>query len=192
MGVDLVAEHVQAVRERDSEAEVVLASWRNLPFTKDEFKGAYVMGRSLLHEYEVEGMVLALREIGRVTGGKIVLDLPNADKGHYLKERKRFAKAVEKLGVSYYEGGAIVDSPNGENFFDRLAPSEAQFRAIARLAGFEARVIERREYTDEEGEENENVYWRLTKLERPMGLEEALESMVEARQSGPPIRVFRI
>jgi ubiquinone/menaquinone biosynthesis C-methylase UbiE len=165
VGFDFVREHIKQIKEINPEAEVFVASWHAMPFQNQSIDGAYCLGRSFLHNTTVEDGLQFLREAHRVLkeDGKLIIDLPDPDKGQYAEERKRFSEMAQKLGVVYFEDGSLNDSPDHTRYFDRLAPLPEQFKAMAALTGFKAEVMTEHTYEDTGGEENSNMYWRLTK-----------------------------
>ncbi|RJR28545.1 class I SAM-dependent methyltransferase [Candidatus Microgenomates bacterium] len=193
-GIDLVFDHVNAIKNKQPDSNVLVGSWKAMPFGDQTFEGGFFLGRNILHEVDSEEMIHTLSEANRVLtdDGVLIVDTPNPDKGHYLAYRQQYEESAESLGVDYYESGAIVDSPDGGNFYDRLAPTLDQFEAIAFLAGFKADIVERVEYTDEEGYENENLYWKLTKIEEKPTFDEIMDAVHRSKTSGPPLYITMI
>lgn len=188
---DFVDKHARQIKNLDSEAEVLKASWHQMPFKQDSIDGAYCLGRSFLHNTTVDDALAFLKESRRVLkdGGKLIIDLPDPDKGIYKKAREEFNEKMKKAGIRFYESGTIHDSPNGFDYFDRLAPNPEQFKAMALLAGFEAEMITERDYVDSEGNSNANMYWRLTKSKRDLTNQEYGEASYKTRTSGPPLKL---
>ncbi len=145
-------------------------------------------------------MITFLRDIRRVISGKnsrrdkydLILDTADAEKGHYFKARSRFAQAVSALGIAYFEKGSLVDSPDQTHYHDRFAPSADQFRAMAMLAGFNAEIIARKKYKDEEGNTNNNLYWGLKVCDKPLNCEEFEWAISHSRTGSAPLYVTYI
>lgn len=176
VGFDFVKEHVQQIKEVNPEAEVYQASWHAMPFKDESVDGAYCLGRSFLHNTTIDDGLLFLREARRVLKdeGKLIIDLPDSDKGNYAEERVKYAKVAQELGIYYYESGSLNDSPDSTRYFDRLAPLPDQFKAMAAIAGFKAEIMNEHTFTDSEGQENNNMYWKLTKTDEPIDITEAV------------------
>lgn len=196
VGIDITQKHINYIKNEDQDTQVILASWHALPFQEDTFDGAYFLGRSILHEVTPEDMTLCLRGIGRAikTGGSLIVDIPDPDSGHFLKEKEKFIKTVENLGeamgyISYFQEGSIVDSPDNIHYSSRFAPSKEQFKAIANLAGFDAEVILAQDYTNEGGEKNRNLYWRLKKRSEILNAENFLQAFIKAYPNGPQVEL---
>lgn len=190
-GIDFVPRHVEYIHDVDPEVDVQEASWYALPFADKSFEVAYCMGRSFLHNTAVRDGLAFLHEAKRVLkdDGILLIDLPDPDVGQYAKVRDQYASIAEGLGVTYYENGSLRDSPNGENFFDRLAPGMEQFSAMALLVGLDAQIVQEREYTDTEGEKNRNLYWKLTKRKKPLSTQEMQRAMFRSRTGAPSLKV---
>lgn len=191
-GFDFVRRHAQVAKQANPESQVAVADWHALPFANGSFDAAYCLGRTFLHNTTVDDMINFLGEARRILRGnnsRLIMDLPNDRKGHYRWERERLAQQAQHLGIEYKEAGAIIDSPDAKNFFDRLVPTAKQFRAIAALSGFDAQVIAERQFGDVEGYSNTNTYWQLTPQNKPLDTDQLLKAISEARTAGPPLFV---
>ncbi len=174
VGIDAVQRHAEVTQNVLSEAKllapetgapIVVGSWHRMPFADESFTDVYCLGRSELHNATVTQAMKFLAEANRVLkeGGYLYIDIPDPDKGDYAYERERYQKIAEEQDIDYYEDGAIVDSPDGVHFFDRLAPMKEQFIAWAFMNGFDAELIDSKEYEGHEKRVNTNWYWRLRK-----------------------------
>lgn len=191
-GVDEVGGFTQYVKTHDPDSKIVQASWYKIPYKSKSFDTAYCLGRSYLHNTSVDKGIQFLEEAGRVLTdkGTLFIDLPKMDEGHYQAEMERAARSLDQAGMVNREQGFMHDSPDDIRYFDRLAVSDEQFKAQARLAGLEAEKFEEKTYTDDEGHTNTNVYWKLTKREKPLTLEEIFEAHAQAYTSGIPLEQF--
>ncbi len=165
IGIDYVEDHTKAIKDTDKASQAVVASWQELPFSNESFDAAYCLGRSALHNTTVSQWIGFLEEAGRVLkeNGVFIIDLPDPTKGQYEYRRKQFAQAAQSGGITNFESGSIHDSPDDIHFMDRLAPMPLQFKAMAKLAGFDAQVIDEQDYQDPKDFTNTNMYWKLVK-----------------------------
>lgn len=163
VGFDFVEKHVQQAREANPNVKVMVADWHNMPYKDGEFDVAYCLGRSSSHNTTVEDFVQFLSESKRVLApnGRLVLDLPDSESQYYREQIKRIKDISAQLGIPDITPGIIIDSPDGKNYFDRFVPSREQFKAIAKLAGFDAELIEDKQYEAVAGQAS-NLYWNLT------------------------------
>ena len=189
VGFDFTARHSQYIKENDPRSRVLIADWLNMPFKDGSFEAAYCLGRSFTHNTTNEERRSFFHEARRVLGedGILIIDIPNPDKGYYLENRQKLAQKLEERGIDYFEGGLIFDSPDGENYFARLAPLPDQFEDLARLSGFQVEDRITKELPT--GEEDENFYYVLRKTDRRLGPQETLDLVAKTMTSGPSLRV---
>ncbi len=194
MGFDFVQKHSTLAKKANPERDIMVADWHNMPFKSDSVDVAYCLGRSFTHNTTTDDAIAFLRESRRVIkdDGKLIVDLPENTGNYFQRERNRLEQAAQKLGISHKELGSIIDSPDGMNFFDRLLPSEEQFKAMATISGFEAERIKERRYTDSEGHENVNAYYRLTPLGKTPSFDELMDAIHTAHTAHPPLYVTYI
>lgn len=171
-GIDIVGKHIDYIKSKKPDADVKVASWFNMPYEDQEFDGTYCLGRSLTHNTTIPDMVAALREMGRVIkdNGKLIVDMPDSRYGDIHQDMLRAEAMRRKNGLTDYLEEAIVDSPDNTNYFDRYVPVPLRFRLLAFLAGFHSEQIGEQRYHSISGNENVNIYWRLTKQVPPVNL----------------------
>ena len=168
-GVDLVKKHIDQIKTRNPQRDVHVGSWFDLPFPDEGFDAAYCLGRSFMHNTTIPDTVSSLQEMRRVISddGFLLVDLPDPTVGEYKEQIERTKKIVAKNGIKDILPGLITDSPDLEHYFDRYAPDPIAFKAIAELAGFKAEQLATISYQGIQGEENNNIYWKLTKKDFP-------------------------
>lgn len=173
-GLDMLEDDVQRLKDQAPNLDVRVGSWHDIPFDDLSFDVISMLGRSFTHNVTTGQAINCLLEMGRKLkdGGQIILDLPNPYVGEYkeLVEKTKKVFREKGIGSSLYVPGLIVDSPDGKHFYDRLALSENQFWAVAQMAGLAAKVVGSREYHGQNGEIDENLYYRLTKIIPPVKL----------------------
>jgi ubiquinone/menaquinone biosynthesis C-methylase UbiE len=181
-GIDIVPSNAKRARKDNPTLDVSVVDWHNLPFPDGSFDGAYCLGRSMLHNTTLDDWLQTLREIQRVLGfkglieyekdyprKKLLIDIPDVQKGSYRKESAKFSEKAGELGIHDYERGVIHDSPDQKHFLDRYVPSISQFRIMAKICGFEAKIISKKPYgTEGDG----NIYWELMPNGRPLRYQE--------------------
>lgn len=184
---DYVKTNVDAAQNQAPKTHVQVASWHKTPYEDGQFDSAYCVGRSFLHNATVNSGIEFLRETNRILkkDGVLIIDTPDPDMGIYLRERERIEAAADAQGIEHFEAGFIIDSPDGVNYCDRLVPLPDQFKAMAKVSGFKAEIIQTREYEDAHGEKNKNYYWKLTKVEIDWG--DFFETQGNLRTTGPSL-----
>ncbi len=174
VGIDAVQRHAEVTQNVLAEskllapetgAPIVVGSWHRMPFADESFTDVYCLGRSELHNATIAQAMKFMSEANRVLkeGGYLYIDIPDPEKGDYAYERERYQKIARERSIDYYEDGAIVDSPDGVHYFDRLAPMKEQFIAWAFVNGFDAELVDAKDYEGHEKRVNTNWYWRLRK-----------------------------
>lgn len=168
-GFDISENDIATIKQRNSEMDVRVGSWFAIPFEDKIFDASYIFGRSFTHNTTIPDAVMCLEEIKRVLkdDGFIILDLPAATVGEYKENVDRTQKLAQEKGLKDILPGTINDSPDLEHYFDRYVPDEEAFTAIAQLAGLKAEKLSTVPYHDSTGNENINIYWKLTKAESP-------------------------
>lgn len=169
IGVDIVKKHIEYIKHKKPELKALVASWFHLPFSDKSFDGAYIIGRSFTHNTTIPDAVMCLQEIGRILkdDGMVIIDLPDPEVGEYKELIDKTLKISRNKGLTNILPGVIIDGPDQEHYFDRFAPDQQTFTAIARLAGLHAEKIDEISYAGVTGQENHNIYWRLTKEKFP-------------------------
>lgn len=190
-GIDLSKENIQKLHDSDPEAKALVASWHNLPFPEKSFDMIYCLGRSFQHNASDDDIRITLGEIRNALtdDGIVLIDSADPDKGFVGKQKQEFADAVEGLGISYYQEGAMVGSPDAQNFVPRLVETPGAFIATAKLSGFSCEVVGEYNYKDHGGQENTNYYYKLTKNNKQLTPHEIGELLRDANVGSPPMFV---
>lgn len=167
-GIDIVQKHIDYIKSKKSDADAKVGSWFNLAYEDGEFDGVYCMGRSLTHNTTIPDMIAALKEMGRVIKdrGKLIVDMPDSRYGDIHQDILKTEILRRSNNLTDYLEETIVDSPDNVHYFDRYVPVPLRFRFLAFLAGFYTEKIAEQRYHSVSGNENVNIYWRLTK--RPL------------------------
>lgn len=165
-GMEVNGSTFESIWRTNPDAVLHIGSMSHLPFPDSSLDGAYLMGRTFMHERSVFDGIHTLASIRKVLrrDGVLLLDLPQTSQGEYFEYLKERQGVFSKLGIWNREA-AIQDSPDATHFIDRLAPSEGQLKAMALLAGFNAEDIKRVPYLGASGRQATNVYWKLTPRE---------------------------
>lgn len=202
VGFDLMQKHAEYIKLQDPEAKIVVASWEDtwdeewneqsvdFPFVEKSFDIAYCLGRTITHNTMERDWVSFLRKAHKVLkdDGVFIVDTPDPTIGQHKDTVEKHAAMTNTLGIYYASEGAINDGPDDDHTFDRLAPSEEQFIALAALSGFKAEKIVAKEYKDalHNTVENRNLYWRLTK-EAALSIYDILDLNQQAFTSNAPL-----
>jgi len=164
-GIDMMPKHIAGIKERDPQKDVHTGSWFSMPFADKQFDAAYCLGRSATHNTTVPDVITFLEEAKRVIkdDGFIIMDFPDTTKGEHKQLVEQTKNIVSEKGLKNVLPGVITDSPDLEHFYDRYAPNERALHALALLSGLHAEKITTNNYHSVSGEEEANVYWKLTK-----------------------------
>jgi len=197
IGFDFVNAHAQAAKKGNPELQVTVADWHHMPFADGSVDGVYCLGGSIHHNTTVDDWLDTLGEMRRVLGKntsqirkKAIIDTRMLGHGKYITDQQRFNEVTDDLGIYHRETGDIHDSPDDQHAFDRLLPTEKQFRAMAKLRGFNARIVAKKTYGDEaHGGLNTNVYWELTVSDKPLSSDKLFEYMADARTGHPALEI---
>ncbi len=182
---DFTPRHVEMIKEKDPEAPVYRGNWHQNSLPDQSFDKVYSLGRNILHDYTLPDQAKMFREAARVLkpGGRLIFDAPNRAKGNYAKLIEGYAREMEKRHIENFRYGTIYDSPNGENFATRYAPSYEDIENLAKLSGLKVVSYKNHEIKDffeaesievdsngclsmklETGDEDENIYYVLEKI----------------------------
>lgn len=188
-GFDFVPRHVEIAQKNAPLAKVDLNSWSETNYESESFDGGYIIGRSATHNMTVEDALSMYREIWRIMkpGAKLIVDYPESTIGGNLELRNRLRQAIERVGIVHAEPGVVIDSPDGQHYFDRMLPLPDQIVAMGMLTGWEVKEIDRREYHGHDSNMNVNVYYEFTKQAEEYSIEQRLQANSQLHQSMPPL-----
>ena len=161
--LDYTGRNVQVLTENLPDTPAVQASWTEIPYKKESFDAVYSLGRNILHEYNTNRQNTLFTEANRVLkhGGKFLFDIPNRDKGHYLKLRTAHEKIMKSRGITHFREGVSYDSPNDVHYMTRYYFSEEDIAELAEENGFT--IIEVKKTPINDGVD-ENIYFVLKKV----------------------------
>lgn len=117
----------------------------NRKYKDDPQDALLVMGRTITHaetEYYLEEILLsAFGTLDDEKGGYLIFDLPDTEVsgGAYEENMEFYKNVLRRYGYTDKELEDfcyIVDSPDGENFYNRLVPKIARAIVLAEQAGF--------------------------------------------------------
>lgn len=166
-GFDLFKPDIDKIKKSHPDMDVKAGSWFDIPYPDNSFQSAYCLGRSLTHNLTLPDMFGCLKEIRRVlkkeqkSPGFVLVDLPDPDTGEYKEFINSTIRTAQEKGINNILPGLINDSPDTQHYFDRFAPSDTIFIALANLAGFDIEKIASSQYKGPSGIENKNNYWKL-------------------------------
>lgn len=149
--------HVQKIKEQDPDIKAAVVDWYNIPYPEGSFPNDispevfYCLGRTILHNNSPEKMVRFFDEMQRilVDGGVGIIDIPKIPEDRitevndeYSDEINRYASHLESLGVEPGKARNIFDGPDEKHKFNRMAMTDTQFRAYAKLFGFKVTEVQ--------------------------------------------------
>lgn len=143
-GLEFSPAQIALARRHHPDTVIHQGSWRDL----QEFQGKVDMLTNWNHGYahdEYEAQFRASLQEASATllpGGYIAFSMPNPEKegGYYNTKLREYRKVLQEFGYSEDEANQqwmIVDSPDGENYYNRLTPPERQIRTELEHADFE-------------------------------------------------------
>ncbi len=190
-GIDVVPTNVSRALKDNSTLKIRVADWHHLPFEDNSLDGIYCLGRSILHNTTLDDFLDTLREMHRVLdkrfteapSKKVIIDIPDVEKGEYAKLANDFSNRLGNLGVYDRSFGDIHDSADQVHFLDRFVPHQHQFELMARVCGFDAKIISKKAYGDKG---DINIYWELIPNSEPMKYREYM-SMFGRELTGNPL-----
>lgn len=156
-GVDVDVAHVSKARDEFGDY-FAASSWRNLPFSTEQFYLVTCLGRSLPHCEEERQFRGAIREMARtvIKDGYLVFDMPDSSLGSYREALEKNRKIMMRMGCTQEladQTFTIVDGPKGEtnHFYNRYAPPRAELIRILEDEGLSYKIIEE-DIPNEKGE----------------------------------------
>lgn len=149
--------HVQKIKEQDPDIKAVVVDWHNVPYPDGRYPNDvspevfYCLGRTILHNNSPEKMARFFDEMHRVLGedGVGIIDIPKVPEDRvaevedeYSDEIRRYAEHLESLGVEPGRARNIFDGPDEKHKFNRMAMTDTQFKAYAKLFGFRVKEVQ--------------------------------------------------
>lgn len=162
-GIDLTQKHIEVAKKAVPDAKLTMGKWNNLPYPDKYFQGAYIFGRSVLHNLDVMDLEWAFGHAKRVIrdDGSLLLDLPDVTKGSYASEVKHFSDEAKSKGIVNFREGFIYDSPDATHYYNRGTLSRKQMEALCELTGFNIEKVTEHEIPNSKGDVN--LYYELKK-----------------------------
>ncbi|GEM_PF-4382658 len=143
-----------------------------LPMPRD-VDMAIFLGRTLAHAESSAMFEVALvsPNVNLTNEGVVLFDMPDPEKGTYLKNRQRLLSILQRIGLPITETFLpqleyTVDSPNGKDVYNRFTPSPERVIELARISGFECEEVSRAPIDGVLWEGSENVYFAARKKVR--------------------------
>lgn len=174
VGIDISRANLLKAKQSDSsqEASLVEADWLKTPFKGESLGLVVSLGRCLCHTENYINFIKVLEEVHRILekGGVFVFDMPNPERGEYLRNRQRYFELLKNLGVPVEELDAqevfrqieyVVDSADGLNFYNRFVPQERYIVQTLERCGFEAEIIDRQPISG--SQDSETIYFKAVK-----------------------------
>ncbi len=165
IGLDYTKRHVQLVKEKAPEADVLQGDWTGVGLTDDSVEVIYSLGRNILHEYHLDRQRQLFAEANRLLreGGLFVFDIPDREKGHYHKSIEAHRAIMEARGITNFrKEGLVYDSPDENNFSTRYLYGGDDIEELAKISGFKIKAIKRAELNNGYGDVN--LYYVLEKI----------------------------
>lgn len=121
-----------------------VGSWEQVREDPESQKAVLSLGRSLPHTEEEARFYTVITQARRVVsdGGVFLFDMPDSTQGGYWENVQRYRAVLRKFGFSEEELAdqwIVVDSPDGEHFYNRFVPTPTRIRKIFNNMGFAVR-----------------------------------------------------
>ncbi len=187
IGLELSQDNIRVAQQEAEKAtlgeqvEYILSDW-NQQGTLGERKAdlLYCLGRSLPHAQTRDELIRILENVSTMlaVGGTFVFDVPDPNRGNIFLRRQEVAELMRKLQVpvdqvplpedpsrTMPDIDVIIDSPDGENFYNRRVPQLADLEDLLFRQGFTFEVIAREPIRGAGySADDRNVYIRAKKL----------------------------
>lgn len=176
-GLDTSDVNLDKAKEADTTMTVKYepGSMTDMPTASESVDSLICIGRTLPHAENFFTLETTFMEVERVLkmGGTFIFDLPDITKGEYARNRGKYVDFLEDVGVPVKDPRetsrdleytySFVDSPDGENFYNRYCPTVEIVTRMLRSAGFAVEVI-KREAVSSDRNEDENIYFKAVKI----------------------------
>lgn len=169
-----------------------LGNWNAVPLGNESVSLVIDLGRNNTHAESPQGLLDGLQGTVRVlkTGGSVLVDWPDPEKGEYLENRINYMMILRSLGIPIDPQNPehlrnlsyVLDGPDGRegrysHIYNRYVPDMGLVRFIYQTAGLELQELGRQPI--EGWRDSENIYFQAIKKERGYG-ELSLADVVEA------------
>lgn len=176
---DSSQENVKKAKEADTTrvVEYHVWDWEKIEMDEESVDLVIDLGRNNTHAENHRGLQRALDEPRRVckTGGLILGDWPDPNKGEYLENKIKYLRLLQNLHMpidptnkestqnfDYVIDGPIKDNGNYKYVYNRYAPQIGNMVAIYEDSGFSAKFLASKKI---EGWKNSvNLYFSYTKI----------------------------
>lgn len=186
-GLDLVQANIDKARALNPGVTIQQGSWLKMPYKDKSFDAGYMAGRSIPHNITADMYRQFLIEAARVIKKTLIFTTQANDLGEVAKSTVDLQEKAEDMGIYYVEDGLYIGNPKEDVYADRMVLSKEEIKAIARLTGWKAQIIDAITYKDPTGAKTITYYWRLDKETEPLSQEEWLQTMAESPISLPPL-----
>lgn len=187
IGLELSEDNIRVAKQEaekvqlGEQVEYMLSDW-NQEDALGERKAdlVYCLGRSLPHAQTRDELRKVIRNISNMLaeGGTFIFDVPDPNRGNIFLRRQEVAELMRKLQVpvdqvplpedpsrTMPDIDVIIDSPDGENFYNRRVPQLADLEGLLFHQGFNFEVIAREPINGAGySADDRNVYIRAKKL----------------------------
>ena len=166
IGVDHSVDNVKQARLDDTTGSVqyYLGDWEHSGLKNESVSMLMSLGRNATHaERDVEFLKF-MDEVSRVLeeGGVLLIDFPNPNIAGYLESKKRYLTMLQNLGIPVDPEDPehlksfpyIVDSPDGENMYNRWVPQIGDVAGTIRRMGYDVEIADTEPIANSKGDEN--------------------------------------
>jgi len=169
-GIDASERNVQVSREKYGD-HFRIGDWYKLDDASRSQKAVISLGRSLPHTEEENKFYDVLVQASRVLqeGGVFIFDMPDSTQGNYWENVQRYRSVLGKFGFTEKEltdEWIIVDSPDGEHFYNRFVPPPERITQMLNNLGFAMRETIVQDIPNGHGDKN--IVFVAEKLANPV------------------------
>lgn len=148
-----------------------VGNWEHINVAGSSQKAVLSLGRSLPHTEEEDTFYNVLAQVSKVLAyyGVFVFDMPDSTQGGYWENVQRYRAVLRKFGFTEAElknQWIIVDSPDGQHFYNRFVPPLKRIRAMLNNMAFAVREVILQDIPNDKGDKN--IAFVAEKLEHPI------------------------
>jgi len=174
IGIDISSTNLQTASEKpisqDQSVNLIQGDWEQIPLANESVDALECIGRNLPHTEDPYKLGLVIKELNRICkpGATILVDFPNPEIGQYKQAVESTRSRLREFNVPEYhieKTWSIVDSPDGQNYYNRFTPPPKDIIKLFQQEGFE--LISQTTKSIPNMPEDQNIYFAFNKKYDP-------------------------
>ncbi len=187
IGIDISSTNLQTASEKpisqDPSVNLIQGDWEKIPLANESVDALECIGRNLPHVENPYRLDRVIEELNRIckSDATIIIDFPNPNVGQYEQAIESTRSRLREFNLPedhIQETWSIVDSPDGQNYYNRLTPPPEDIIKSFELKGFE--LISQNTKPIPNMPEDQNIYFVFKKK---YDLKKDYKKMIEAHDS---------